>query len=84
MFMLKIWLLIAYFACNILTVLGADNNCPMPCPHIMEPVCASDGEEFRSFSNRCLLRAYNECERERDREAFGEVDSNNCEDQQWL
>ncbi|XP_058838407.1 enhancer of split M1 protein [Topomyia yanbarensis] len=79
----KPWLLIVAITCIILQILGAENNCPMPCPHIMDPVCVNDGGEFRSFSNRCLLRAHNECEREADKEALQEVDSSNCEDYNW-
>ncbi|PSN33326.1 Enhancer of split M1 protein [Blattella germanica] len=40
---------------------ASDTQCPLGCPKIYSPVCGSDGTTERTFSNSCMLRAYN-CE----------------------
>uniref|UniRef100_A0A182NDL0 Kazal-like domain-containing protein n=1 Tax=Anopheles dirus TaxID=7168 RepID=A0A182NDL0_9DIPT len=39
-----------------------ENECSVACPHILDPVCATDGRNFQYFSNRCLLEGHNKCE----------------------
>jgi hypothetical protein len=45
----------------VFTGLATAEECPAGCPRIYDPVCASDGVEYRTFSNACVLNAYN-CE----------------------
>jgi hypothetical protein len=45
----------------VFTGLAAAEECPMGCPKIYAPVCASDGVEYRTFPNACFLNLYN-CE----------------------
>ncbi|XP_055537192.1 enhancer of split M1 protein [Wyeomyia smithii] len=79
----KFWITLCMAFCIALLVNGADNQCPKPCPHIMDPVCASNGEQFRTFSNRCLLQAHNDCEQEDGQTPFQETDSDDCPDEHW-
>ncbi|XP_055382794.1 U-Kazal-Dg21.2-like [Condylostylus longicornis] len=39
------------------------NNCLRPCPKIYDPVCAYDGENFKTFSSSCSMDLLN-CEKE--------------------
>uniref|UniRef100_A0A182WNW2 Kazal-like domain-containing protein n=1 Tax=Anopheles minimus TaxID=112268 RepID=A0A182WNW2_9DIPT len=75
-----------WFCFTIVTILlfqlsaGEDNECTAACPHILDPVCATDGRKFKYFSNRCLLDGHNKCE---PNNRFREVDETNCDDDDW-
>uniref|UniRef100_A0AAG5DRU7 Kazal-like domain-containing protein n=1 Tax=Anopheles atroparvus TaxID=41427 RepID=A0AAG5DRU7_ANOAO len=60
--------------------LADDSECSVPCPHILDPVCATDGRKFKYFSNRCLMEGHNKCEANN---RFREVDESNCNDDNW-
>lgn len=38
------------------------DDCLYPCNLIHDPVCASDGNEFKFFSNECSMDRHNSCE----------------------
>ncbi|XP_062715524.1 enhancer of split M1 protein-like [Aedes albopictus] len=78
-------LLVITLAAVTLQLSSAEGNCPMPCPHIMDPVCSTDGAQIRRFSNRCLMQAYNECESENGK-TYQEVDAAHCgdDDDNWI
>ncbi|XP_055619727.1 enhancer of split M1 protein [Toxorhynchites rutilus septentrionalis] len=74
------WILLSAILCATLQPSSA--ICPKACPHIMDPVCGTDGRSFTWFSNGCLMRAHNECERNGEK-PLREVDLSNCEDPGW-
>jgi hypothetical protein len=34
---------------------AADDDCVVACPMIYDPVCGTDGTQFKTFSNRCMM-----------------------------
>ncbi|XP_050097213.1 enhancer of split M1 protein [Anopheles aquasalis] len=59
---------------------AGESECGKACPHILDPVCATDGRSFKYFSNRCLLEGHNQCEQAN---RYREVDETNCSDDDW-
>jgi len=50
---------------NANSISSDEEQCPLVCPALYAPVCASLGKNFKEFDNSCELRAAN-CRKERD------------------